>query len=245
MAFDDLFLKTPVPLPKSGFAVPPGADGAEACRRLDALFDDIIRVYPDLTRRVLSLMYYGDENVDYQSGLLEKGYQANWYAVEMEGGIVPVMAADERLKNCPVLLRIGKLHEIGVHIGQAYCRLTANRSEFLKEYAAGAFDSFTEMCAAMIDKLVTDALPEDILRADVKAIGDATLEEKTLASFKSTRETSYEDYARLKHRPDRPSAEDYSRLHGRDEVKTFDEKMNSGLPSRSPFRAKTGGHNRD
>ena len=110
--------------------------------KLDIYFDDIIRNYPIKTQEILKRMYYDNENVRVLGRFLY------WQGI---GGLAEVKDAGKHYfahishkdMQCPVFLRLTKIHEIAVHIGQFHQRISQVGYELFSREHTTSLHKFT------------------------------------------------------------------------------------------------------
>lgn len=194
--------KINVPLPSKKLSIDPADTTENACAKIDAYFDDIIRDYPKSTQKLLCEMYYENKNVDASQTSIEQNTQANWTLNHSQDGNVFKMVIDSRLFNCPLNLRLNKIHEIAIHIGQAHQKIEqVGWDAFFRELSA--FQKFTEHSAALAEKILYDALPAKVLEHDLSKIHDKGIREAIAADYAARKKTTFDDYVHLQHRNNR------------------------------------------
>jgi hypothetical protein len=194
----------------------------EVCRKIDAYFDDTIRNYSAQTKQLLRDMYYRNTNVIWDLRL-QDGSQANW-SLE-PNGLIFKMFIDSRLRECPIQVRLNKIHEIAVHIGQAHQRIEQiGYDAFMDELPT--FRKFTEQSAAPVEKILYDVLPSAVIERDLSHAGigffsltgiDGSISFVPTAEFlRNTfyprQHMSFHQYIRLEHCPDDGLTESNHRL---------------------------------
>jgi hypothetical protein len=198
-----LFLPAPRDFSNLGFS----ASSQEVCHRTDRLFDNLILGYPSDIQLLLKDMYYNDRNLVPLKRSIEYGAQANWEGHFQRTGQEYFFKIDERLLDCPVILRWNKLHEIAGHIGQvAHCVKEIGAQAFIGEINAQNdwIKKFLEISVAPFEKVFLDGLPAKIIEEDISKIGDKAIEEEIFNDIKIRRSMSPHDYVRLQHRKDCP-----------------------------------------
>lgn len=228
-SYDDLHVPL---LPVTEWEIHPKDNAKTICRKIDLLFDIITSGYPNNTRLLLLDMYFNNRNVHPMDGYLEQGTQANWTVCMHDLFVGYHMTIDRRLMQCPILQRLNKIHEIAGHIGQANQRIRAvGFDQFEEEMHSNKFHIFTEQSIALVEKMLIDALPEKVIKADIKNIQDPRMRSEMLKDFKIRRALDYDRYSRLAHRKKSCPAsammteKDYQQLHDRPDVSAFDERM--------------------
>lgn len=157
-----MHLQLNVPVPSKKLIIHPSDTTTVVCAKLDAYFDDIIRNYPESTKRLLRDMYYRDKNV-----LIGRVYETPYGAAlamvkSNRFGVHFSVKLDKRVATSPIAVRMLKMHEIAVHVGQYHQRIEqVGIEKFFQE--CDQFGNFTEQSVAIIEKIMVDAVPKRVL----------------------------------------------------------------------------------
>lgn len=232
------FSSVNIPLPSKQLVINASDSEAVICSKIDHYFEDIIRDYPDSTKSFIREMYYNDKNI-VEEDLISKGGQANWHLNHYETHDDFRMTIDPNISHAPILFRLDKLHEIGVHIGQAHQRMEQQGFDQLKKEDK-AFNRFTEQSVAIAEKFVFDALPMEVIERDCSYISDPTIRELIENDCWVRKTMSFDNYVSLKHRSNHHDliSTDHSAFRNHPQIKEYikqRENIDCDLPTRAPF----------
>lgn len=194
-----------VPLPSKLLSIHFTDSSKEVCEKIDAYFEDIIRDYPVETQQFLREMYVDKENKYIYSSKksIEKGDFARFNLTKNErtGSLSYQMEIDPRLRACPITFRLNKIHEIAIHAGQHHQRIgQVGLDTFVRELEA--FNKFTEQSVLLSEKILYDALPEEVIARDLDNICEMPGFEIVENEHLVRKEENIDDYVHLQNRYD-------------------------------------------
>jgi len=188
-----MHLQLNVPVPSKKLIIHPSDTTAVACVKLDAYFDDVIRNYPESTKRLLRDMYYRDKNVSLVEQLVETGCRARAICKGNKFGVHFSVEIDKGMAISPIDVRMLKMHEIAVHVGQQHQRIEqVGMAKFFQ--AKDQFSKFTEQSVAIMEKIMIDSIPEGVI---LQSGSDLFV---YLDNTNVGKKTTVDDYLHLAHR---------------------------------------------
>ena len=196
----ELYEKSRVPIPSELLQINKGDAEKTVCQKIDSYFDDLIKNYSDSTKQRLRDMYYNNTNVKSSQALITEKKWANWSFTANEHGICFEMLFHPCLLDCPVMLRWNKIHEIAIHIGQVCEQIENVGLDVFMDDRLSIFRKFTEQSAALAEKILLDALPENIIKRDLNKIKTSPYYDVIKSDLQSRKSISFLDYLRLPHR---------------------------------------------
>lgn len=233
MTKENLYKTINIPLPSQPLMLCPKDCYQTICDKLDDFFDDIISGYPDETQNLLRDMYYNNTNVVFDGHTIEGGSFANWHLTGSCDDLVYSMTVDSRCYDADIFFKWNKIHEIAVHIGQAHQRIQqVGVEDFLKEVENQDFNRFTELSVAPVEKILLDALPENIIKQELSYY-HGPVRDILENDLVNRRRMGRDDYMRLQHRHGACTLtasiteSDIALLHSRIDIQHF--KANSNI----------------
>ena len=214
-----------VPLPSKPLVIGDADTQDVVCQKLDDFFDDLIRDYAPNTQKILREMYHEYFWIyPVKPTSLDEGMLATWYMTVDDGNASFRMKVNEDMVDCPVTFRWLKIHEIAAHIGQAAERVSqVGIDKAVKEFNDEDLNGFLEQSVTLAEKMIIDAIPMRIFDMDIDCIQNPSSRDFLRLAVKQLKDTSLQDYTRLKHRPDedRVNEEGHARFFQRADVAAF------------------------
>ncbi len=214
-----LYQELYLPLPSKRISFAKTDKTGDVLDKIDGYFEDLIRGYPEPIQNTLEEMYYNDLNVTYSGFLSLLGAAGMAFS---DGKV----AIDSMYKHCPIMTKLVKIHEIAVHIGH-YLQREDQIGADVALHEGSDFSKFTEQAAALAEKHLYDALPEEFMLQEIAGIPESEFLDASgkQALAKYTQQKKYMNvvqYINLGHRTgDNVTSDDIVRFNSLPAVAAF------------------------